>query len=211
MVSRLWILALGYLTLLDVGIPADDSQELHVVPLLQLLLNQIDDLLLQDFASLHFTEFHEGHVDVLIRLARVRSFLEQSVQVVDLLDVALPVLLSTESLHLYLQLIPRKLNILLCLRCDCCQILNLQGLNRFLVNLALLGIDDLNAESAGPEHALHDSLCPLYSLLGLHVLIGTSSGKVSSLLSEIAKFLGVAPFHLVALLLPGGAKRRLPR
>lgn len=125
--------------------------------------------------------------------------------------MALPVLLSTESFDLYLQLILRKLNILLCFRCDRGQILNLQWLNGFLVDLALLGIDDLNAESASSKYALHNSLCPLYSLLGLHVLVCASSGKISSLLSEIAKFFGIVSFHLVALLLPRRTKRRLPR
>jgi len=101
------------LALLHVRVAANGSHELQIVLLFELIVHQLGHLLLQDLASLDLIEFDKRHVDVLVQVAGVRALLKERVQVMDLLDVPLPVLLLLQLLNLKLQLVLCELDVLL--------------------------------------------------------------------------------------------------
>lgn len=101
------------LALLHVRVAANGSHELQIVLLFELIVHQLGHLLLQDLASLDLIEFDERHVDVLVQVASVRALLKERIQVMDLLDVPLPVLLLLQLLNLKLQLVLGELDVLL--------------------------------------------------------------------------------------------------
>jgi len=94
-------------------VAANGSHELQIVLLFELIVHQLGHLLLQDLASLDLIEFDKRHVDVLVQVAGVRALLKERVQVMDLLDVPLPVLLLLQLLNLKLQLVLCELDVLL--------------------------------------------------------------------------------------------------
>ena len=101
------------LALLHVRVAANGSHELQIVLLFELIVHQLGHLLLQDLASLDLIEFDKRHVDVLVQVAGIRALLKERVQVMDLLDVPLPVLLLLQLLNLKLQLVLCELDVLL--------------------------------------------------------------------------------------------------
>ena len=139
---------------------------------LQVILQDGNNLLIQRLSSLHFPKLYKRnkHVTVLVtiaRLASIRAFLEQSVPLIDLLDMPLQLLLGYQPLLLQFQLAPSILNVFLSFRCNSCQILDLHGLNLPVVNRALDRAHDLDTECPGANCVSDDSL----GLLHLHLRI----------------------------------------